>query len=72
MQLNLKTFTKEILDKEFHKNQRQCAIALNVTPECLNKIIKKKNNAGLMFIGKLKSYCDRQNLNFDYFIIPNK
>lgn len=72
MQLNLKTFTKEILDKEFHKNQRQCAIALNVTPECLNKILKKKRNAGLMFIGKLKSYCDRQQLNFDYFIIPNK
>ena len=72
MKLDLKAFIKEILEKEFHKNQRQCAIALNVTPECLNKIVKKKRNAGLMFIGQLKSYCDRQQLNFDNFIIPNK
>lgn len=69
MELNLKNFQKEILQKKFKGNQRQCAIALNISAEFLNKILKKKGKAGALFLGKLKKYCNNNNFNFDTFII---
>lgn len=69
MELELKTFKKKVLKEKFNGNQRQCAIGLNISPEFLNKIIKQKCKAGTLFLGKLKLYCDKNNLDFNNFII---
>lgn len=68
MELNLKVFEQEILEKRFNNNQRKCANALGVSPEFLNKILKRSTTAGALFLGKLKKYCDANHLNFDIFI----
>jgi len=69
MELNLQKFKKEILQQVFKGNQRQCSIALDISAEFLNKILKKKGKAGALFFGKLKNYCNKNNFNFDAFII---
>ena len=68
MELNVEKFKKIIVEKMFKNNQRQCAIALEISPVFLNKILKNKTNAGAMFLGKLKKFCNINNINFDDFI----
>lgn len=68
MELNIEIFTENILKKIFNDNQRKCAIALEISPEFLNKVLKTKTNAGALFLGKLKKFCDNNNLKFDDFI----
>jgi len=68
MELNLKNFTEKILQKIFEDNQRKCALALEISPEFLNKVLKENTNAGALFLGKLKKFCDNNNLIFDEFI----
>lgn len=72
MELNLAVFEKEILKNKFKGNQRQCALALDVSAEFLNKILRKKGKAGLLFISKLMIYCDNNEFDFDTFIIKNR
>lgn len=72
MELNLNKFTKEILENKFKGNQRQCAMALGVSAELLNKILRKRGKAGLLFIGKLMIYCDNNELDFHTFIIKTE
>lgn len=68
MELDVMRFKKIILKGIFKDNQRKCAIALDITPEFLNKILKNKSSAGAKFFGKLKKFCDTNKMNFDDFI----
>lgn len=69
IEISLKKFTKEILKDLFKGNQRQCSLKLGVSPEQLNKILKRKIKSSSVFLGKLKKFCDENNLNFNDFII---
>ena len=69
IELQLRKFTKEILNDLFKGNQRQCSLKLDVPPDLLNKILKKKVKSSLVFLGKFKKYCDENSLNFNDFII---
>lgn len=68
MELDIEIFKSKILKGIFKENQRKCAIALEISPEFLNKVLRRKTSAGSKFLGKLKKFCDLNNLNFDDFI----
>lgn len=68
MELNIEDFRKLIVENIFKNNQRKCAIALEITPAFLNKILQSKSSAGAKFFGKLKKFCDMNNLEFNRFI----
>ena len=68
MEINLEVFIDVILKGMFKNNQRKCAESMEVSAVFLNKILKRKVNAGATFLGKLKKFCDTNKLNFDDFI----
>lgn len=68
MELNIENFKKLIVDGIFNGNQRRCAIAMEITPAFLNKILRNTSMAGAKFFGKLKKFCDTNKLEFDRFI----
>ena len=70
MELNVDMFIK-LFDKDFKGSYAEAGRKLDVAPAQLYRIINKKGKAGLVFIGRLKAYCNKHKLKFDNYIIYN-
>lgn len=68
MELNMYTFTELFKDK-FKYSYAEAGRQLNVSPAQLYRIMNNKGKAGALFFGKLHTYCNKHQLNFEKYII---
>jgi hypothetical protein len=69
MLINKEKFRKDIFEKYFKGNYRQCALAIGIETPQLHRFLNSDSQAGAKFIGGLYAYCQNNNLKFDEFII---
>lgn len=50
---------------------RRCAIALNVSPSLICRVVNGKNKPGLKLILSIIKFCDSKNLKHDQYVILN-
>ncbi len=70
MELNVDMFIK-LFDNDFKGSYAEAGRKLDVAPAQIYRIINKKGKAGLVFVGRLKTYCKKHKLKFDNYIIDN-
>lgn len=68
MELNLDKFT-ELFKSEFNQSYAEAERKIHVAPAQLYRIMNKKGKAGALFLGKLYTYCKKNRLKFEDYII---
>jgi hypothetical protein len=63
---------KRLVDESFNGNKSAFANAIGVDRGQVSKVLKDGSCAGSLFFGGLMSFCERENLDFNrYIIFPN-
>ncbi len=68
MILNKVEFEK-LLNEKFEKNYTRCSEALNINVSTISRIMSNENKPGTKFFTNLVNYCNKNNLNYNNFIL---
>lgn len=59
----------KLLDDAAEGKYRKLARLLGVQVSQLHKVLNKDSKAGPVFLGKLRTFCKENSLNFDEFVL---